>query len=121
MTMSQTRHDELKAILDERRKEKQTELDSLNARSSERAEDEIQDDIDFALIQMSAETIHKIDDALARLEEDDFGYCFECGNEIVAPRLRAMPFVVRCSTCEKEREEKERRERTRPRGFNPGF
>ena len=47
------------------------------------------DDIEFALIQMKAETLQKIEAALLRLDEGEYGYCSECGDEISQQRLRA--------------------------------
>ena len=63
----------------------------------ESSEADIQEDIEFALIQMKSETLNKIDDALKRLEQDNFGNCFECGEEIAEKRLRACRsrFVAR--------------------------
>jgi DnaK suppressor protein len=72
---------------------------------------DIQEDIEFALIQMKAETLTKIEEALKRLEDGSFGYCFECGEEISERRLRALPFAVRCKDCEEAREIAEQRER----------
>ena len=66
----------------------------------ESSEVDIQEDIEFALIQMKAETLNKIDAALRRLNEDTYGVCFECGAEIAEQRLRALPFAVRCKDCE---------------------
>ena len=77
----------------------------------ESAEADIQEDIEFALVQMKSETLTKINDALARLEQGDYGNCFECGSEIAEKRLRALPFAVRCKDCEEAREVAERRER----------
>ena len=77
----------------------------------ETSEVDIQEDIEFALIQMKAETLNKINEALARLEEGSYGNCFECGDEIAQPRLRALPFAVRCKDCEEARETAEQRER----------
>ncbi|MCL4847003.1 MAG: TraR/DksA C4-type zinc finger protein [Acidobacteria bacterium] len=77
----------------------------------ETSEADIQDDIEFALIQMKAETLTKIDEALARLEEGAYGNCFECGEEISQQRLRALPFAVRCRDCEEARENAQLRER----------
>ena len=71
----------------------------------------IQDDIDFALIQMKAETLQRIDEALRRLEDRTYGNCFECGDEISEQRLRALPFAVRCKDCEEAREAAAQRER----------
>ena len=64
-----------------------------------------QHDIGFALIQLKAETLNRIDAALSRLEDGSYGECFECGNQIADARLRALPFAVRCRDCEERREE----------------
>jgi len=60
---------------------------------------------------MKSETLNKIDAALRRLEENTYGDCFECGDEISQARLRALPFAVRCKDCEEAREVAEQRER----------
>ena len=77
----------------------------------ESSEADIQEDIEFALIQMKSETLNKINDALVRLEQGDYGNCFDCGEEIAEKRLRALPFAVRCKDCEEAREIAEQRER----------
>ena len=77
----------------------------------ETSEADIQDEIEFALIQMKSETLNKINDALDRLEEGTYGNCFDCGEEIAEKRLRALPFAVRCKDCEEAREIAEQRER----------
>ena len=122
-----SRYSELKRMLEERQREIQAEVqgrmrdvraegawgnkvsDVLDAVESSEAD--IQDDIEFALIQMKSETLTKIADALARLEQGDYGNCFECGEEIAEKRLRALPFAVRCKDCEEAREVAEQRER----------
>lgn len=124
--MDSKRYDELKNILEERRREIMSEVQGRmrevradGAGSTvqgvldavESSECDIQDEIEFALIQMKAETLNKIDEALRRLEEGTYGYCFECGEEISERRLRALPFAVRCKDCEEAREVKQQRER----------
>ena len=79
--------------------------------AGESSDADIQEDIEFALIQMKAETLTKINEALARLEEGHYGNCFECGDEIAEARLRALPFAVRCKDCEEAREVAAERER----------
>ena len=71
---------------------------------AESAEVGVQDDIGFALIQLKAETLDKIEDALRRIDAGDYGDCFDCGAEISEARLRALPFALRCRECEQERE-----------------
>jgi len=77
----------------------------------ESAEADIQEDIELALVQMKSETLNKVNDALARLERGDYGFCYECGEEIAEKRLRALPFALRCKDCEEARETAERKER----------
>jgi len=77
----------------------------------ESAEADIQEDLEFALVQMKSETLNKINDALVRLEQGNYGNCFDCGEEIAQKRLRALPFAVRCKDCEEARENAEQRER----------
>ncbi len=124
--MNRDRYSELKHILEERRREimdqvqgKIRDVRSEGANNpnsgvldaAETSEADIQDDIEFALIQMKSETLNKIEEALHRLEEGTFGYCFECGEEISERRLRALPFAVRCKDCEEARENVQQRER----------
>ncbi len=72
---------------------------------------DVQEDIDFALIQMKGDTLSKIEEALARLEEGAYGFCFECGEEISKQRLKALPFAVRCKDCEEAHESSRNSER----------
>lgn len=62
-------------------------------------------DLDLSLLQMRAQTVERIDEALTRLAGDQYGTCVVCGLEIAARRLRALPFAVRCTRCEDRREE----------------
>ncbi|MBI4476009.1 MAG: TraR/DksA family transcriptional regulator [Acidobacteria bacterium] len=124
--MNESRYDDLKRILEERKREMLSEVqekirdvraDGNIAKASdvldagESSEADIQEDIEFALIQMKAETLNKINEALTRLEEGTYGNCFECGAEISERRLRALPFAVRCKDCEEAREVAQERAR----------
>ena len=124
--MTRDRYAELTRILEERRREimdqvqekiRDSRTESPNSPTQgvldavESSEADIQDEIEFALLQMKAETLNKIEEALRRLEEGTFGYCFECGEEISERRLRALPFAVRCKDCEERRETVQQRER----------
>ena len=76
----------------------------------ESSEVDIQDEIGFALMQMKAETLDKIDAALGRLGEGTYGDCFECGEEIAEARLWALPFALRCRDFEEAHETVEQRQ-----------
>ena len=40
-----------------------------------------------------------IEGALHRMETGDYGYCFICGEEIEAERIKANPITTRCLKC----------------------
>jgi DnaK suppressor protein len=120
------RYDELKQMLEDRRREILNEVQSrikdvrtegagslttgvVDAEETSVAD--IQEDIELALIQMKAETLTRINEALGRLEENTYGRCNECGQEISPQRLRALPFAIRCKDCEEARERAIERER----------
>jgi len=125
--MSETRYSELKRMLEERRREivgqvqerirGQREESVWGGRAhevrdeGENSEADIQEDLEFALIQMKAETLNRVNEALHRLEDGAYGFCFDCGEEISEQRLRALPFAVRCKDCEEAREVAAERER----------
>jgi DnaK suppressor protein len=125
-TSKGNRYDELKVMLEDRRREILSEVQSrikdvrsegaggmtagvLDAEETSVAD--IQEDIELALIQMKAETLTRINEALGRLEENTYGRCNECAQEISPQRLRALPFAIRCKDCEEARERAIERER----------
>jgi DnaK suppressor protein len=59
-----------------------------------------EEDLQYTLLGMKTETIQRIDEALDRLAEGEYGLCAECGDEISEQRLAAMPFAVRCCECQ---------------------
>jgi DnaK suppressor protein len=133
------RYRELKQMLEDRRRELQAEVQGkmrgvreegtwggkLNEvlDAVESSEADIQEEIEFALIQMKSETLNKVNDALTRLEQGNYGNCIDCGEEIAEKRLRALPFAVRCKDCEEAREITEERQRqmTQRRGASSLF
>ena len=43
--------------------------------------------------------LQRIASALARIEDEDFGYCVTCGEEIPLKRLELDPAVTTCIAC----------------------
>lgn len=115
MAPTAKRQAQLAALLIERRRELQTDVqnrirDGRADRAAEGLDDlehseaDIQEALTFALLQMQAETLARIDAALVRLEAGQYGACFECRRPISKERLRALPFATRCHACEGSRE-----------------
>ncbi len=122
------RQEELKRMLISRQRELRNELHSrirsVRTEGSEQnrglnpddiSDITVQDDLQFALIELKAETAKKIDVALRRLEQGTYGLCLECGDEIAQSRLRALPFAARCKECEEAIETSQERARAQAR------
>ena len=121
--MTHSRHAELKEMLEARRRATEEQVqqkirafrDMTNAETSrpqvDLSSDPAPEDLDFALVQMQAQTLGNITAALARLGAGDYGICPECDEEIPEKRLRALPFATRCLPCQESAEQTERRAR----------
>ncbi|MFC4348204.1 TraR/DksA family transcriptional regulator [Kordiimonas lipolytica] len=54
-----------------------------------------------AIAERRQATLLRIEAALARLNEDEYGYCLVCGDEIPEKRLELDPTVSTCTSCTK--------------------
>jgi len=52
-----------------------------------------------AMARSLSASIMDIDRALLKLGEGSYGLCDECGDEIPATRLEALPATTRCVSC----------------------
>jgi DnaK suppressor protein len=115
------RHNELKSMLEERRREITDKLRSIRE-TLPAQRDEVKDaeeqsvtdfakDMEFALMQMKADTLTRIDEALHRLEHGTYGLCEDCERPIAAARLKAVPFAIRCRGCQEIHENREAEDR----------
>lgn len=63
-----------------------------------------QEELNFTLAKMKADTLNRINEAILRLEQGKYGNCKDCEEEIAEPRLKALPFAVRCKDCQEAHE-----------------
>lgn len=103
----------LRARLAERRRLLGGEIEQgLHEASSSNAEADRPDgpvaDLESAIavaeIERDAAELNAVLDALARLDEGDYGLCTDCGGPIAFERLNAQPQAPRCIRCETERD-----------------
>ncbi len=50
-------------------------------------------------------TLQLVDEALARIREDEFGLCTHCQQEVQQKRLEAVPWARHCITCQEKQEQ----------------
>lgn len=58
---------------------------------------------ELSMQQNSADLLHKVENALIRIEEGEYGICESCGNDIPTARLDALPYATLCVDCARKR------------------
>jgi RNA polymerase-binding transcription factor DksA len=117
MTDAIMRRADLRQLLIERRREMQDGVQNCIRHGRTDRPNEVRDDlevsdadlqrsIELALLQMRAETVIHIDQALVQLDAASTGPV-ECESEISGRRLRALPFAVQGQACEERGEEEQ--------------
>lgn len=72
--------------------------------SADHGADSAEQDLSLALLESEVDVVQKIDEALERIEEGDFGTCMSCEKAIVKPRLKAIPWTYYCVDCQRQSE-----------------
>ena len=57
-----------------------------------------------ATARLAAQELQRIKTALKRMDEDEYGYCIFCEEEIAEKRLRFDPSLLTCVSCAEEAE-----------------
>lgn len=76
-----------------------THGDSLDIASNARDRE-----ITFMLKSRELDELRAIEDALERMEHDNYGMCANCEDPIEIKRLEAIPWARFCRTCQEEME-----------------
>ena len=70
----------------------------------------INQNVSFSIREKEINKLRRIDNALARIEEGNYGFCLESGEEIDERRLETQPWAEYCIEVaeEKEREQNQK-------------
>lgn len=115
--MTKKERDRIRGVLQEKKESIVKRISQFYNESKEMETNVAQDLVDKAessytkefllsLTDADREHLELIDDALQRLESEDFGGCQLCGCEIGKKRLNALPWTPYCIDCQ-EKVEKE--------------
>ena len=75
---------------------------------SDRATAELALDFNQKMQERIMGLIRKVEGALERIEDDTYGICDECEEEISEGRLKARPITALCIECKRNQEDQER-------------
>ena len=108
--MTQQERSEMREIIGERIKETKEEIEHLkeltkpvepdNAIGRLSRMDAINNkSINDASLRENKSKLQKLERALGRIDEERFGNCAKCGEEIAFGRLKFMPWTTKCVRC----------------------
>lgn len=66
--------------------------------------DSVQDEISSQLAEVESRELARIENALQRMRDGQYGICEGCGNNIPLARLNALPYATLCIKCQREAE-----------------
>jgi len=81
------------------------DLSGYTYHMADMASDVYERDFLLQLASGERELLFKIDDALRRIVDGEYGYCLTCEKKITKTRLKAVPHASYCRECQ-EKEEK---------------
>lgn len=83
-------------------------LKELRAQTSgdliDAALDSVQDEISSQLAEVESRELTRIENALERMRNGEYGLCEACGTNIPLARLNALPYATYCIKCQREAE-----------------
>ena len=88
--------------------EEMTDNHSSYADPSDRSTAESDRSFTLRIRDRERKLITKIQDALKRMDDGEYGICEECGEDISLARLKARPVTTLCVSCKARQEEGEK-------------
>ena len=85
------------------------DLSAYTVHMADMATDTYERELSMNIVSSEQELLYQIDDALKRLDEGSFGVCQQCNEPITMSRLKAVPYASHCITCQRAKEQKNKR------------
>jgi RNA polymerase-binding transcription factor len=96
----EARNSELRRSLSQTRQESRAAQHDYGKDEGDRANTSLAREIDLSQKSRDRALLSSVEAALKRITEGTFGECLNCGQEINAKRLEAIPWVRYCITCQ---------------------
>lgn len=96
----------LNTRFDETLKERTGDLSSHSYHMADQGTDAMEREMAAMISSKSGRLVYHIDEALRRIENGEYGKCFNCGKQISIARLTAVPHARFCINCKSEEEKK---------------
>lgn len=115
MKIDSERKDRLKKMLNKMKEqilqEAREEIKKFQTGEKRQIVEAVMDDADLSAIDLSEDIslkqlsthrdiLRKIEEALRKIEENTYGICEMCGDDISEERLKVLPFAIYCRDCQ---------------------
>jgi len=74
-------------------------LSNIPMHLADLASDNFEQETSLGLLEMQGQTLDEVNAALDRIHQGTYGRCLDCGAEISAGRLDALPYTPHCIKC----------------------
>jgi DnaK suppressor protein len=102
----ETRQQELRRTVNRNQVDGRTaDEDTAAADIADRAASSYNKEFLFSQSNNDRQLLQMVENALARIREGSFGECIQCGKEINAKRLEAVPWTRHCIECQEKLEQ----------------
>ncbi len=101
----QARREELMRIIARTEEEGRTADDDPTVDLADKAANSYTKEFLFGQTNTDRTILQMINDALERIEEDEYGLCTNCQDEVQQKRLEAVPWARHCISCQEKQEQ----------------
>jgi DnaK suppressor protein len=105
--MTTTKNTEVRRILEAKRKELLTGSSDRDeilienaAEDFDRLQQQLNREVAIRNLDRESKLLKEVQGAISRLEDDSFGVCLRCEEEIPEKRLKALPWAAYCVSCQ---------------------
>jgi len=92
------------SVLKRSQREASGDLSAYSIHMADLGTDAMEREKDLQVASAEGRRLQEIDDALRRLNDDDFGICETCGSQIDSRRLSVIPHARLCLKCQEKAE-----------------
>ena len=85
------------------------DLSAYTVHMADMSADTYERELSMNIVSTEQEILYQIDDALKRLDDGSYGICQQCNKSITMSRLKAVPYASMCITCQRTKEQKNKR------------
>jgi DnaK suppressor protein len=105
--MTTTKNAEVRRILEAKRRELLTGSSDRDeilienaAEEFDRLQQQLNREVAIRNLDRESKLLKEVQGAISRLEDDSFGICLRCEEEIPEKRLKALPWAAYCVSCQ---------------------